>query len=314
MNRKDELVARLRDRILAELHLGRLHAGDRLPSIRELASVIGADQRAVAQVYRLLEAEGLVEIRGRSGVFVAPQERSGSEILAETARWIADVFTEGWKRRIRVPDLPDMLRRCTATVRLHCACIESNEDHLTSLFTEASDDFGLEAHPIYLDCLMQAEEGEVINLDLLPPELRNADLLLTSAFHAGGVRRVAAVLRKPLAVASVHADLVNAIEYRLRAAPLTFVCADPRFGERMRTLHGNVGGEERIHVVLADDADAVAGLNRSEPVLLTLAARERLGDVDLSLIAPHSPSFSPESARELMELLIRLNMEAERER
>jgi hypothetical protein len=36
--------------------------------------------------------------------------------------------------------------------------------------------------------------------------------------------------------------------------------------------------------------------------------------VDLSLIAPHSPSFSPESARELMELVIRLNMEAERER
>jgi DNA-binding transcriptional regulator YhcF (GntR family) len=311
MGARSELVTRLRDRILSELHLGRLHAGDRLPSIRELASHIGADQRVVAQVYRLLEAEGLVEVRGRSGVYVAPQDRFGGELLAETAQWVAETLTDAWKRRIRVSDFPELVRRCTATVRLHCACIESNEDHLTSLCTEASDDFGLEVHPVYIDALGEAEEGRVINVDRLPSELRSADLLLTSAFHAGVVRPIAAVLQKPLLVMRVHPDLVDAIERHLRTAPLTFVSADPGFGERMRTLHGNVGGENRIRVVLADDADAVAGLNPSEPVLLTRAARERLGDVDLPLIAPHSPSFSAESARELMELLIRLNMEAQ---
>ena len=314
MAARSELVARLRDRILSELHLGRLHAGDRLPSIRELAGRIGADQRVVAQVYRLLEAEGLVEVRGRSGVYVAPQDRFGGQLLAETALWIAETLTDAWKRRIRVADFPELVRRCTATVRLHCACIESNEDHLTSLCTEASDDFGLEVHPVYLDALLQAEAGAVIDIDRFPGELRSADLLRTSAFHARVVRPIAALLDKPLLVMRVHSDLVDAIERRLRSAPLTLVCADPGFGERLRTLHGKVGGEERIRVVLADDVDAVAGLDRSEPVLLTRAARKRLGNVDLPVIAPHSPSFSAEAARELMELLIWLNMEAEQRR
>ena len=148
MGARSELVTRLRDRILSELHLGRLHAGDPLPSIRELAGRIGVNQRAVAQVYRILEAEGLVEIRGRSGVYVAPQDRFGGELLAETARWIAETLTDARKRRVRVSDYPELVRRCTATVRLHCACIESNKDHLTSICTEASEDFGLGVHPV----------------------------------------------------------------------------------------------------------------------------------------------------------------------
>lgn len=311
MGARSELVTRLRDRILSELHLGRLHAGDQLPSIRELAGRIGASQRAVAQVYRILEAEGLVEIRGRSGVYAAPQDRFGGELLAETAQWLAETLTDAWKRRIRVSDFPELVRRCTATVRLHCACIESNKDHLTSICTEAGDDFGLEVHPVDLDALLKAKEGQVINVARLPPEVRSADLLLTTAFHAGVIRPIAMLFEKPLLVIQVHPDLVDAIEDHLRTGPLTFVIADPRFGERMRILHGNVGGEDRIRIVLADDVNAVAGLDRSEPVLLTRAARKRLGDIDLPLIAPHSPSFSAESARELMELIIRLNMEAE---
>ena len=69
--------------------------------------------------------------------------------------------------------------------------------------------------------------------------------------------------------------------------------------------------ERRINI-LADDAPAVAELDPREPVLLTRAAHERVGDVTLTLLFPQAPSFSPESARELAEVLIRLNREAER--
>jgi DNA-binding transcriptional regulator YhcF (GntR family) len=44
--------------------------------------------RTVARAYRELEAEGLVEIRGRSGVYVAPQERRDGEMLPEMMRWM----------------------------------------------------------------------------------------------------------------------------------------------------------------------------------------------------------------------------------
>lgn len=310
MAARSELATRLRDRILSELHLGRLHAGDRLPSIRELAGHIGADQRAVAQVYRLLEAEGLVEVRGRSGVYVAPQDRFGGELLAETARWVAETLTDAWKRRIRVSDFPEFVRRCTVQVRLRCACVESTEDDLTWICGEMREDFGLDSYPVDLSALL-ISSGKV-DLDGLHAELRDADLVVTSAFHAGQIRT--ATVGKPLVSLSLHPDLVDTVRHRLNQGPLTLVIADPRFGNRMLTLHGGEGRRERIHIVLADDVNAISRLDRSEPVFLTRAARKRLGDVDLPLIAPHSPSLSAESARELMELLIRLNMEAERQR
>jgi DNA-binding transcriptional regulator YhcF (GntR family) len=77
METDNELSDRLRDRILNALHLGTLRPGDRLPSIRTLWREMGVDHRVVAQAYRSLEAEGLVEVRGRSGVSVAPQDQLG---------------------------------------------------------------------------------------------------------------------------------------------------------------------------------------------------------------------------------------------
>jgi DNA-binding transcriptional regulator YhcF (GntR family) len=94
MESESSLINRLRYRIVNALHLGDLHAGGRLPSIREISQETGTDHRAVANAYRTLEAEGLVQVRGRSGVYVAPQERFGGELLAETARWMAGVLTE----------------------------------------------------------------------------------------------------------------------------------------------------------------------------------------------------------------------------
>src|SRR4051812_23472079 len=60
----------LRYLIVGLLHVGRLRRGDPLPSIRAVARDFGADHRAVAAAYRVLEAEGLVEIRPGAGVYL----------------------------------------------------------------------------------------------------------------------------------------------------------------------------------------------------------------------------------------------------
>jgi hypothetical protein len=43
-------------------------------------------------------------------------------------------------------------------------------------------------------------------------------------------------------------------------------------------------------------------------VLLTRAARDRLGKVNLPLVFPHSPTISASSAQEIVELVIRWNL------
>ncbi len=86
---------------------------------------------------------------------------------------------------------------------------------------------------------------------------------------------------------------------------------DPAYGERLRSIYDTADDEsEPIRIVLADDAPAIARLDRFESVLVTRAARQRLADLDIPLLLPRYPSMSAESGQEITEHLIRLNMEA----
>ncbi len=128
MGTESEFVGVLRDRVIEGLHRGDLRGGARIPGVRETAREHGVNPRTVAKAYRQLEREGLVEVRGRSGVFLAEQQRLGSELLPETAGWLAGVLVAAWKRSIRMADLPELMRRSTLSRRLRCAVVESNEE------------------------------------------------------------------------------------------------------------------------------------------------------------------------------------------
>jgi DNA-binding transcriptional regulator YhcF (GntR family) len=135
------LTDRLRSRILHRAHLSGLKPGERLPGIREVARDTGEDHRAVAEAYRTLEAEGLVEIRGRSGVYLARDRRTGKGVSSGTADWLANFLTEARGRAIPLPDLPDLLTRAIAGRRLRCGCFESTEDQMVAYAWELRKSF-----------------------------------------------------------------------------------------------------------------------------------------------------------------------------
>ena len=296
------LVEELRGSLLHALHMGHARTGDRLPSIREVARAFGVPRHQVVRAYEALEAEGLVEKRERSGIYVAPQSRPGLDRLGETAQWLAEVFTQACAHQIRLPYLPDLIRRRTAAVPLRCACIDSDRDTMRGLCVETGQQFGFVSSPVDVAALDE---------DSLPPEISEADVLLTTVYHAPRVRAVAEALRKPLVVTTMNPDHVDAMEHRLREGFLTVVCDDPTFGERVRVLRG---GEyrERVRVVLAENPEEVARLDPGEPVLLTRAAQERLAGVSLRLLVPHSPAFALECARDLCQVIVSLSLRAER--
>jgi len=304
------LSDRLRDRILNALHLGLLRPGDRLPSIRTLWREMGVDHRVVAQAYRTLEAEGLVEVRGRSGVYLAPQDQFGGELLAETARWLAGVLVEAWKRRLTIADVPELIRRCTQTRTLRCACVESNEDQMTAYTGELQEQFGLEPYPVRISPLPLPRPDRSVEFHWVEDELRKCDLVVTTSYHARLVRKAAENVGIPAVVLTVNPDVVETIQKRLREGPLTVVAVEPSFGDRMRAMYADET-PERVRVVLTGDREGMRALDPDEPVLLTRAARQSLGpDDDLPTLLPHSPTFSPHTARELLGVIIRLNLEA----
>ena len=309
MDPESALSDRLRDRILNALHLGLLRPGDRLPSIRTLWREMGVDHRVVAQAYRVLEAEGLVEVRGRSGVYLAPQDQFGGELLAETARWMAGVLVEGWKRRIAIADLPELIRRCTSSVRLRCACVESNVDQMTIYTSELEEHFGLEPVPVEISPIPLPRPERSVEFHAVEDRIRDMDLVVSTSYHARFVRKAAENVGIPAVILTVNHEVVETIQKKLRDGPLTVVAVEPSFGDRMRAMYAE-DDPERVRVVLADDTEALAALDPDDPVLLTRAARQRLGDdVPLPVLLPHSPTFSAHTARELLGVIIRLNLE-----
>lgn len=300
-----EVADRIRDNVIAHMHVGHLHSGDRLASIRTIARELGEDQRKVARAYRMLEAEGLVEIRGRSGVMAAPVARLGNGFLEETAEWVANLIWGGWKRRVAVTDLAELVRRFTNSVSVRCALIDSCQDAIEAFSYELRQELGLEVVRLELDTWRAQRHGTAARVR---STLDKVHFVVTTIFNVSAVRALVAPFKKPVCVLTVHPQFVTLVTRHLRERPLTVVCVDLSFADRIRLQyldHPDVA--DRLHTVLADDARAVARLDRSEPVLLTRAAHNMLGGTDLRLLAPHSPTLSPASALEIIRFVVRLN-------
>jgi len=88
----------LRVQFLARIDDGELAAGARLPTVRQLAQELGIAANTVARSYRELEADGVIETRGRNGSFVSSHgsvvEQRAQEAAAEYATRIRQLGVE----------------------------------------------------------------------------------------------------------------------------------------------------------------------------------------------------------------------------
>lgn len=76
------LYERLAQDLADSIEQGRLRAGERLPSVRQACAAHGLSPSTVFQAYALLESQGLVEARARSGFYVGAAKASRRSALA----------------------------------------------------------------------------------------------------------------------------------------------------------------------------------------------------------------------------------------
>lgn len=79
---REPIYRQLAGQIREAVARGRLSAGDKLPSVRELSEKLVVNPNTIARMYRELERDGVLHTRQGTGVFIA---RPASE-LTKTAR------------------------------------------------------------------------------------------------------------------------------------------------------------------------------------------------------------------------------------
>jgi DNA-binding transcriptional regulator YhcF (GntR family) len=297
-NSRSRIAESLRQRIMAGVHLGSLRPGDRLSSLRDVGAEFNADPRTVMTAYRQLAAEGLVRLRVRSGVFVAPPAHRDEETLPEVAAWVVDVFLRGLSRGIPPSELRRQARTCLDTVRVRVACLECNDDQIYSLCQQAEGDYGLDA--------VAVDTAALIARRPLPPGVVDADLVLTTRFHALEAERLGRRLRRPVVVATLDPAFIHEVSDMLATGRVWWICTDPHFAAKLPRMFP---GAPIKSVVLGEECPN--GIPAEDMVYATRRAADRLPPGWRGGRVVTIPRvFSVETARALLVFLVRRNLQA----
>lgn len=316
---REGLVAQVRQRVSGRLRLGLLRSGDRVPSVRMTARELGVDPRVVLAAYQQLSAEGVLESRPRSGVYVAsPEEMTANGPGLSSGRhveWLIDQFAHALEAGVTAPSFPEHARRALQTLRLHAVVLDNNEDQLWSTADELSRDYGFQTTPLDLDGLR--------GMKSLPLALRRADLIVTAS-PTSVVERLAKQSKLPLIGVTMCPDLFAEVRRLLRREDVYFVVSDVRFARKLRAYLAPPRGASRFHALIYGQDD-LRQIPNTAPLYLTRLTRRRMqhspeslresgaGSCQLRLlerVLPEARVFSGESARELIAFVVRANLAA----
>lgn len=70
-NSDEAIYMQLRNQIILGIATSRIHNGDTLPSVRQLADLIGINMHTVNKAYSVLKQEGIVSIDRRKGAVIS---------------------------------------------------------------------------------------------------------------------------------------------------------------------------------------------------------------------------------------------------
>ncbi len=298
--RKSFIVAALRKRIERGLQTRALNPGDRLPSTRDIGEEFGVDPRMVLAAYTALADEGLVELRPRSGVFVAAVIALPGEKRLPTDRMLTDTLVGAVVRGFSLRDYTDALQMAAFGRKVRFAVIATTLDQAEGLCRELLGDYGIECSPILPDQLTRKP---------LPAAIDRAHVLLTTQGFGAQVEELGTKLGKKVIVASVRPSIMTD-EWRtlLRAGRIYVVVVDPAFFALVHRFLASAVNIENLRMLIAGKDD-LSVIPPNAPTYVTQAARRRLGKTHLPgrLIVPVRV-FAEDCVRSIVEIIVAANL------
>jgi hypothetical protein len=256
----------LRRRIQWGMHLGLVRPGDRLPSLRAAAAEFDVDQRSVLAAYRELERDGIVDMRPRSGIYVAVDPHTAPQ-LPGAARWMSELFLQGYSRGITPVSLGHTLTSAISAASLTAACVECNADQILWMARHLREEFGLSTTWIELGAL---------GPEAIAERLHASDFIVTTTFHAAEARRLGAEHGLPVIVVTAGRDEAGVLRAELGRGPGSFVGADERYARKLVEAADSGRWMTNLRAIVIEQLKSTE-LPPDAPLVFTAAAADILG-------------------------------------
>jgi GntR family transcriptional regulator len=296
------LIDQTREQILSALHAGLVHRGDRMPSLRQVASAAGLNVKTVMRIYNTLQREGLVVLRRGSGAFVGATE--AVDVEPEQALGVARLLRRHLDEASGM-DLPpevyaSLVRRYVTRSVLRkrsVAVMECNEEQVRLFAREIRMRLGVTANPVLISGVESLSVSRV---------LQSSTIIAVTDFHRAEGKAIAHRFGKPLVRIRLRRDYVPSLMEAARRGHLAMIVHDASFFAAFKRTLGVLGLKrehlERIRVAEGSHPSAVQrAVAHSETVYLS-----PLCDRAVRRLVPPSArilSFTHHLAAESIEML-----------
>ena len=212
---------------------------------------------------------------------------------------------QGRARDMSMRGVIDALRRATETVHLRAVVIHDVADQRTGICYELEEDYGFATTGLNTHMLGNGHQ---------PPELAEADLIVSTPAYEPLARRLAAQHAKPCVIADVRPDLIGGEWRLLLRKPVYAVVRDAQFRNALLDFFAGTKGREHLRVLVVD-SDDLSAIPSTAPTYITRDAREwlaangRTNDVGGRMI-PRARTFASSTAAELMKFVLESNFAA----
>lgn len=271
------LYVQLKERIRQQVENGSWHPGFKLPTERELSTLLGVSRNTVSQAYRELENEGiLISMQGK-GTFVSEADAKSlsasrihrlEEILEQA---ISHALQEGFScQEFSSMAIALAEQKQNLLDRVRIAFIECNREQVDYFAKQLELGSGVSIFALVLDELLAGTDQAKKVID-------DADIVVTTFFHEAEVRRAVGPEKRVLAVAlDPQLETVVRIARVPRSKRLGLICISQIFADKVKTSIREAGIEHIPLVATANQAaEEVQKVIESSDVILVSPGRKR---------------------------------------
>lgn len=264
---KGTLLEQAREQLLTALHLGKVCAGDRLPSVRQISQRSNVNLKTAFAIYQRLQDEGYIELRTGSGAYVADIEQADLnqayclsilQLIKSNLAAAEQLKLDPHQYQALVQNFID--RSPLAAVQV--AVVECNEEQIQLFAHEISSRLKVRVVPILLD---QLERPDRRTTRLLA----RTDYFATTDYHFKQVKEIAAQRQKKILQLRLNAAFLTELIAAARRGRVLMIVSDPDFFPAFRSNLLHLG----IAPTTLDRITAIAGKNI--PRVRTALARTR---------------------------------------